>query len=266
MESTLQACSLDELEERAMAGEAAAARELARRYREGADGMEQDTVMAAMCQQRAEQMDPDGTPPADDQTPSRRTEPADPFAMTRDELFARWHAAYRQGGYDNALSRELQNEERAGNPYAAFVLACRYRDSESETDRSEAIPLLERTRTLLEARVRDAGDADARTLLVQVLTLLGRLYAGEESGQEDLGKGLEYLHDARDMDPDACEDLLWFYQGPARRMQRFARNPGELDTLRFDLAAKAAEKGGIARRLQFALQCRQENRYLQAKD
>ena len=272
MDTPIKECTAAELEERAMLGEAQAAAELAHRYRTGTGGVARDSDEAAMWRERAVQLDP-GIAEALDAEPDSDAGQGEPAAapaartydLTQDEMFDQWHGAYQRGDYDNALSRELQTAEKGGNPYAAFVLAQRYRSSESPADRSETRPLLERTRALLERRVASAADPDACNLLVQVLTLLGHVYAESAAGDEDLQKALGCFSDAHELDETACEGLLWFYSGPARKMECFAKDPETLEKLRFALSEQAAEKQGIGPRLDFALRCR-ENRLLKAKD
>lgn len=272
MDTPIKDCTVEELEERAMLGEAPAAAELARRYRTGTGGVARDSEEAAMWQGRAVQLDPGLAEELDEgQEPSAgQGAPAAPavrtYDLTEDETFDRWHGAYQRGEYDNALSRELQTAEKGGNPYAAFVLAQRYRSSESSADRSETLPMLERTRALLERRVASAADPAACSLLVQVLTLLGRVYAENASGEEDLQKALGCFSDAHELDEGACEGLLWFYSGPARKMECFAKDPETLEKLRFTLSEQSAERQGIGPRLDFALRCREEKRLLKAKD
>lgn len=267
METAIKDCTPAQLEERAMLGDANAAAELSRRYRTGSGGLARDDEAADLWRDRAESLDPDVLSDPEPEAPVPEA-PADAPAYDRgqDEVFAQWHSAYVQGRYQNALSRELQAAEKGGNPYAAFVLAQRYRTSESAADRAEARPLLERTRAVLEKRVASTADPDACSLLVQVLTLLGHLYADEATGEAGLQKAWECFVNAHELDETACEGLLWFCSGPARRMERFANDPDGLEKFRFALAEQAAERQGIGPRLEFALQCRRENRLLKARD
>lgn len=268
MDASIKNCSVEELEERALCEDAEAAAELARRYRTGTDGVPRDGAQAARWQTLAQQLDPNLTEPLpEEDTGAADAAPASPaYDLTPDEMFAGWYNAYRQGAYDHVLSRELQKAEKEGNPYAACVLARRCRDSESEADRSQTRPLLERARALLEQRVASTADADACRMLVEVLTELGHAYAGEDAGEEDLQKALNCFTDARELDDSASEGLLWFYSGPAQRMAAFAQDPDKLEKLRFALARHVVEGKGIGPQLAFALHCREENRLVEARD
>lgn len=260
MDTTLKQCTPTELEDRAMSGQADAAIELALRYRTGTGGVAQDAGEAERWLDRALQMDPEAAeaPAAADDGPNL---PEDTLAEDREPGeeadFARWHTAYVQGAYDHAESWPLQTEAQNGNPYAAFVLAERYRNSRTLDDHSEIRPLLENARAVLERRVATARDEDACALLVKVLTNLGHLYADQACREEDLQKAWTCFSNALELDQNTVEDLLWFCNGPAVRMERFVQDPESLQQLRFRLMAQQAENHGIRQRLDYALQlCR----------
>ena len=103
MDTPIKDCTVEELEERAMLGEAPAAAELARRYRTGTGGVARDSEEAALWQGRAVQLDPGLAEEVDEgQNPDAgQGAPAAPavrtYDLTEDEMFDRWHGAYQRG-------------------------------------------------------------------------------------------------------------------------------------------------------------------------
>lgn len=264
MEQEMNSLGINELEEKAMQGDGAAAAELARRYEQGDGQTEQDPGMAQYWREQAAALGWKETAPAGAETAAPAPEaPEEPEREGED--FARWEADAREGRYDGMLSRQLQEAGRQGNPYAALALARRYLSSESKADRDQALPALERARTLLEQRVAGGRDDDACQTLVQVLDLLGRQYA-QSDDQEMLEKAKDCFVNERELDENALDGLLWFYRGPAKKMAPYTVMSSLLEEARMDLEEQVAGRQGIAGRLQFALECRKEGRSIKAKD
>lgn len=264
MEQEMSSYSINELEEKAMQGDGQAAAELARRYEQGDAQTEQDPGMAQYWREQAAALGWQENSPArgEDaaQAPDASEEPA-----RQGEGFEQWQEDYREGRYDGLLSRQLLEASRKGDPYAAVVLARRYLNSEGQADREQALPVLERARTLLEQRVAGGRDDAACRTLVQVLDLLGRQYA-QSNDQKMLEKAQDCFVNERELDENALDGLLWFYRGPAKKMAPYTVASSMLEEARMELEEQVAGRQGIAGRLQFALDCRKEGRSIKAKD
>jgi len=74
------------------------------------------------------------------------------------------------GDGGSALQTGLEEE----NPFAAYVLAQRYLSSGSERDRKEAMDILIRARSIAESNLEENDRPGLRSLLVEILQLLGK--------------------------------------------------------------------------------------------
>src|SRR5699024_2956000 len=95
----------------------------------------------------------------------------------------------------------------------------------------EAMDILIRARSIAESNLEENDRPGLRSLLVEILQLLGKTWAASVNDQNALKNAHEALLAANRLDSKARDTMLWFYQGPAKKLKHFADNPAQLEKL-----------------------------------
>lgn len=167
--------------------------------------------------------------------------------------------AWSEQDHSNTSEEDLRREWKEGNPFAAGILGLQALSSGSAEARQEGVQILtDACKTAREA-LATTNRPGYRTLLARLLPPLGRALAAEGSSPEDLKQAMDYLTRAFHADPSTGDSLLWFYQGPAKRMPMFIQNPQKLRDKTLNLQMELAQAKGITACAALAADCLRGN-------